>query len=134
MADIRRVTDTFAVAPQLTEDEVAEAAGQGFRLLVNNRPDHEVSGQPTGAAMAAAAKAAGIDYVHVPVSGGPTPDQVRAMYEAVKGADGPVLAFCRSGTRSITTWARGQGAAGARSRDDLIALGHEAGYDLSASI
>ena len=134
MADIRRVTDDFAVAPQLTEDEVGEAAGLGFRLLVNNRPDYEVPSQPTGAAMAAAAKAAGMAYVHVPVSGGATPDQVRAMYEAVKGADGPVLAFCRSGTRSITTWARGQAGAGARSRDDLVALGHDAGYDLSAAI
>ena len=42
-----------------------------------------------------------------------------------------MLAFCRSGTRSIVTWSIGQAMAGDRSRDDLIALGAAAGYDLS---
>ena len=134
MTNIHRVTAEFAVAPQLTPDEVADVAGQGFRLLINNRPDHEAAGQPTSLAMAEAAKAAGMDYLHIPVGGGSGPGQAEAMYEAVKGSDAPVLAFCRSGTRSITTWAMGQVEAGARSRDELVALGRNAGYDLSASI
>ena len=134
MADIRRITQEFAVAPQLAPEQVAEAATQGFRLLINNRPDGEAPGQPSSAAMAAAARATGIGYLHIPVVGGAGPGQAEAMYDAVRGADGPVLAFCRSGTRSITIWAQGQAAHDVRPRQDLIALGREAGYDLSGSI
>jgi uncharacterized protein (TIGR01244 family) len=134
MADIRTVTPDFAVAPQLSPGELAEAARLGFKLVINNRPDHEVHGQPTGAEMQAAAKAAGLDYLAVPVVGRPNPDQVEAVQQAIKRSDGPVLAFCRSGTRSIVTWALGEAASGARSREELITLGEAAGYDLSQVI
>ncbi len=134
MADIRRVTEDFAVAPQLSPEEVAQAAIQGFRLLINNRPDGEAPGQPSGAAMAAAAQAAGLSYVHIPFAGPPGPSQVDAVRAAVVAADGPVLAFCRSGTRSITVWAQGQAKAGDRPRAELIRLGRDAGYDLSGSV
>ncbi len=134
MSDIRRVTDDFAVAPQLAPDEVAQAAAQGFRLLINNRPDGEAPGQPSSEAMAAAAKAAGIGYVHIPFAGPPGPGQVDAVRTAVLAASGPVLAFCRSGTRSITVWAQGQAKAGDRPRAELAQLAREAGYDLSGSI
>ncbi len=134
MSDIRRVTDDFAVAPQLAPEEVAQAAAQGFRLLINNRPDGEAPGQPSGAAMAAAAEGAGLGYVHIPFAGPPGPSQVEAVRAAVLSADGPVLAFCRSGTRSITVWAQGQAEGGDRPRAELVRLGREAGYDLSGSI
>ena len=134
MADIRRVTDTFAVAPQLTPDDVAQAAADGFRLLINNRPDGEAPGQPSSAVMAAAAAAAGLDYVQIPFAGPPAPAEVDAVRAAVQAADSSVLAFCRSGTRSITVWAQGQAKAGDRPRDELVRLGREAGYDLSGSI
>jgi uncharacterized protein (TIGR01244 family) len=110
---------------------MARAAKDGFVLVINNRPDGEVPDQPASAEMAAAAKAAGLAYVHIPVRGGPTPDQVEAVAEAVAGAQGPVLAFCRSGTRSIITWSLGQAASGTRPRDELVRLGADAGYDLS---
>ena len=63
--------------------------------------------------------------------GGPGPAEVEAVRELVDAADGPILAFCRSGTRSIVTWSIGQAQSGARSRGELVALGREAGYDLS---
>jgi uncharacterized protein (TIGR01244 family) len=131
MSDIRQVTEDFAVAPQIAPEDMAAAAKAGFVLVINNRPDGEVPDQPDSAEMAAAAKAAGLAYVHIPVRGGPTPDQVEAVAEAVAGAKGPVLAFCRSGTRSINTWSLGQAASGARPRDELVRLGAAAGYDLS---
>ena len=130
MADIRKVTEAFSVAPQLAPGDLAEAARAGFTLVINNRPDGEVPGQPTNAQMADAARAAGMDYVFVPVVGGPTLLQVEAVAEAVAAATGPVLAFCRSGTRSIVTWSIGQARAGAP-RDELARLGADAGYDLS---
>ena len=132
-ADIRTVTDSFATAPQLSPADMAEAAARGFTLVINNRPDGEAPGQPTNAEMEAAAHAAGLAYVHIPVVGGPTPGQVEAVRAAVETADGPVLAFCRSGTRSIVTWARGR-AGGDMPRETLIALGAAAGYDLSGAI
>jgi uncharacterized protein (TIGR01244 family) len=131
MADIRIVTPAFAVAPQLAPEEVAQAAALGFKLLINNRPDGEVPDQPSSDEMAAAARAAGLQYCYVPVVGGPTGAQVEAVAELVAEAEGPVLAFCRSGTRSIVTWSRGQQSHGLKSREALIELGSAAGYDLS---
>jgi len=131
MTDIRQVTPDFAVAPQLAPQDLAAVAALGFRRVINNRPDQEAPGQPTGAQMQAAALAAGMDYVAIPVVGGPSPAQVLENQAATDSAPGPVLAFCRSGTRSIITWSLGQLQAGTRSRDDLVQLGQAAGYDLS---
>ena len=132
MTDFRPVTDDFAVSPQILPEEVADAARAGFTLIINNRPDGEAPGQPTGAQIEAAARAAGLDYVSAPVVGRPGPAQVEAVRQAVAGANGKVLAFCRSGTRSITAWALGQRPA--RARDDLVRLGAAAGYDLSSAL
>lgn len=133
MTDFRRVTDQLSVSPQIALDDLARAAGEGFKLVINNRPDGEEPGQPTSAEVEAAARAAGLDYVHIPVRGGPTPDQVEANHRAVEAAGGPVLAFCRSGTRSIVTWSLGQFQADERMRDELVELGAQAGYDLSGA-
>jgi uncharacterized protein (TIGR01244 family) len=132
MADIRIVTDDFAVAPQISVADVALAADRGFTLLINNRPDGEEPGQPASAQIEAAARAAGLGYAYIPVRGGPTLEQVEAVRAAVEAAKGPVLAFCRSGTRSIVTWSVGQARAAERPRDELLRLGARAGYDLSA--
>ena len=131
MSDFRRVTDDLSVAPQISVADVAEAARQGFKTLINNRPDGEEPGQPSGAEIAAAALAAGLAYHHIPVRGGPAPEQVEATAIVLQEAEVPVLAFCRSGTRSIVTWSICQAASGAMARGDLISLGREAGYDLS---
>ena len=131
MSDFRRVTDDFTTAPQISLADVAEAARQGYRTVINNRPDGEAPDQPTSAEMAAAAQAAGLAYHHIPVTGGPTPAQVEQTRELLATVEGPVLAFCRSGTRSIVTWSLAQATSGARPRDELISLGRAAGYDLS---
>lgn len=134
MTDFRKVTDDYSVSPQISPDDVRIAAELGFVLVINNRPDDEVPGQPAGAAIAAAAKAAGLDYLHIPVRGMPTPDQVDAQLQAVEAATGPVLAFCRSGNRCIVTWSLGQAQSGARTREELLGLGAAAGYDLSGPL
>jgi len=131
MPDFHAVTEAFAVSPQITVADVAAAQAQGFTLIINNRPDGEAAGQPSGAEIEAEARARGLDYTHVPVVGRPTDDQVRAVDTAVRGAGGKVLAYCRSGTRSIVTWALGQQASGGLNRQALIERGHAAGYDLS---
>jgi len=131
MSDFRRITEDLSVAPQISLADVDAAARAGFRLIINNRPDGEEPGQPTSAEIAAAAAAAGLDYAHIPVRGGPTPGQVEEERVLLSSAKGPVLAYCRSGTRSIVTWSIGQLQSGARDRGDLVDLGRAAGYDLS---
>lgn len=131
MSDFRRVTDEFTTAPQISLADVAEAARLGFKTVINNRPDGEDPAQPSSAEMEAAAKAAGLAYHHIPVRGGPTPDQVEQTRELLSTAEGPILAFCRSGTRSIVTWSLAQATSGAKAPDELIGLGRAAGYDLS---
>jgi uncharacterized protein (TIGR01244 family) len=134
MADIRKVTDRFAVAPQITPDDVAEIARRGYVKLINNRPDGEAPDQPTSAAIEAAAHGLGLDYVQIPFAGRPSLEQAAAVARAADEASGPALAFCRSGTRSITAWSLGQAEAGKRSRAELVELGAAAGYDLSAAL
>jgi uncharacterized protein (TIGR01244 family) len=130
MADIRRVTPDFAVAPQLTEADLAEVAAQGFKTLIANRPDGEGGAdQPRMGAIRAKAEALGLTFVALPFSGAPTPEIVERMAAILNQAPQPVLAYCRTGTRSITAWALTY--AGQGSGDDIIDAAAGAGYDLS---
>ena len=131
MSDFRRVTDDFSTSPQISVADVAEAARQGFRTIINNRPDGEDPAQPSAAEIGAAAKAAGLAYHHIPVRGSPTPEQVEATRAVLQETPEPVLAFCRSGTRSIITWSLSQATSGAISRSELVGLARGAGYDLT---
>jgi uncharacterized protein (TIGR01244 family) len=131
MTAFRKVTDDLSVAPQITLADVERAKAEGFVMIINNRPDGEEAGQPTSAEMQAAAEAAGIAYRHIPVVGQPTRAQVDEEKVLLDEVDGPVLAYCRSGNRSIITWSVGQALSKARTPAELGALGRAAGYDLS---
>lgn len=99
---VRYVADDVAVAPQLPPEAMAAVAAAGFRSVINNRPDFEGGpSQPTGAQMAEAAAAAGLAYVHQPVqSAVQTPDDIARFSQLLDELPKPILAFCRSGTRS----------------------------------
>ena len=128
---IRTLNDRVAVAPQIAPADVPAIAAAGFVAIVNNRPDGEEPGQPDGEAIRAAAEAAGLSYVAIPVTAaGFSHPQLEAMTEALAGADGPVLAYCRSGTRSCNLWALAAARAG-RDPTLLVAQAAGAGYDLS---
>ncbi len=127
MNTFRKVTEGFAVSPQISLEDVTVAVADGVTLVINNRPDGEDAGQPPGAVIEAAAKQAGLDYVHIPIVGRPSPAQVEEMKAAISGASGKVLAYCRSGTRSITAWALGADAP----RETVLSQSRAAGYDLS---
>jgi len=131
MTEFRHVTDAFSVAYQLTPEDMKAAAARGFKLVINNRPDGEDPAQTPGAEMQAAAEAAGLAYVYLPVVGRPSRETAEAERDAIDSAGGPVLAYCRTGTRSINTWALGQALEGA-DPSELVRLGRTAGYDLSA--
>ena len=127
---IRRLDERTLVAGQIAPGDVAALAARGVTLIVNNRPDGETPDQPAGADIAAAARAAGLDYRHIPVAGAIAAEQVAAMAAALEEAEGPLLAFCRSGTRSAFLWALAQTQRGADA-ESLIAQAAAAGYDLS---
>jgi uncharacterized protein (TIGR01244 family) len=118
------------VAGQIDADDVGAAAAAGVRLIVNNRPDHEEAGQPTGDEIARAAEQAGLGYRYIPIAGGFGPAEVAAMAAALDAAEGKVLAFCRSGTRSTWLWALAKASRGADG-EELIARAAEAGFDLT---
>ncbi len=127
----RTLTNDFLVAPQIGVADVALAAKQGVRAIVNNRPDGEEPDAPQGHAIAAAAADAGLAYVAIPVThSGFSHAQIDALAAAIAAADGPVLAYCRSGTRSAHLWALTRARGGA-SPDELCAQAAAAGYDLS---
>ena len=129
---LRQLTDILSVSAQIDEADIDALAGQGFRSLINNRPDGEVPGQPDRSALAAAAARYGMAYTHLPVvSGQWHEDVVAAFTDALHTLPTPILAFCRSGTRSCTLWALSACAAG-EDRDAVIACAATAGYDLSA--
>jgi uncharacterized protein (TIGR01244 family) len=130
MTHFRKVTETFAVSPQISVADIATAASDGVTLVINNRPDGEEPGQPAGAAIEGAARKAGLDYIHIPIRGQPSPAQVEAMRTAILQASGNVLAYCRSGTRSITAWALGS----VEPRESVLGLARGAGYDLSGML
>ena len=101
-----QLDDKTLVAGQIAPEEIAALKALGVSLIVNNRPDGEDAGQPESAAIEAAAKAAGMDYRHVPIARGMGPSDIEAMREAMHAAgDGKLLAFCRSGNRSTLAWA-----------------------------
>ncbi|WP_414900020.1 TIGR01244 family sulfur transferase [Sphingomonas flavalba] len=127
----RTLDDGLLVAPQISLDAVAVAAAEGVTLIINNRPDGEEAGQPSGDAIRAAAEAAGIGYVAIPVShAGFSHPQIAAMQAALAGADGPVLAYCRSGTRSTFLWALTRAQAG-DPVETIAGKAAGAGYDVA---
>ncbi len=127
----RQLTDQVFVSPQISLAEVAEAAAQGVTLIINNRPEDESDDQVPGAEIEAAARAAGMDYAAIPVThAGFSQWQMEAMAKALGGASGPVLAYCRSGTRSTLLWALAEASRG-RNPGVLATQAAAAGYDLT---
>ena len=131
MADIRRVTDTYAVAPQIDEDDFAEIAATGYKLVINNRPDGESFDQMTSETAEKCAALTGLTYASVPVSGAPTMDAVDATVKLIKDANAPIFAYCRSGTRSVTLWTLATVKAGLETPENAVEKARNAGYDLS---
>lgn len=125
----RKLDDNLSVSAQVTREDVVEAARQGFRTLVANRPDGEEHGQPAMAELESQARELGMDWVYLPVQSGNILDSdVDEFAPMLERAPKPILAFCRSGRRCTELWA----LSNARfiPADPLIARAREAGYDL----
>lgn len=127
-----KITDTVAASPQIAVGDMDAIAAEGFKVVVNNRPDGEAMDQPTSADLQRAAEAAGLEYHYYPLNAFNYPgDDVPAMAALFDDASRPVFAFCRSGTRSTNLWIS------SRSDDERDAARQHAqqlGFDVSMSL
>jgi len=131
--NIVRLTDKLSVAPQIAAADIPAIAAKGFRTVINNRPDGEVPGQLADAEERRIAAQAGLVYHYLPVTAATlTAAQVDAFDKLLAGAEGPVLAHCRSGTRCYLMWAATQLRAGKASADSLIREAAERGFDIAS--
>ena len=126
---IHKLTDHLSVSPQITPEDVAELKAAGFKAIISNRPDGEDFDQPAFDAIAEAAKAAGLEIVSQPVVSSAITDADGDAFGAhVDALSGPVLAYCRSGTRCTVLWALSE--ADKRPLDDILQTAADAGYDM----
>ena len=107
--ELTRLSEQLATSAQVQPEDLREIAASGFVGVINNRPDAEAPDQPSSLELEAEAKRVGLAYWHVPVVPGAMTDKdVRAFSAALDEADGPVLAFCRTGNRSAALWKASQ--------------------------
>ena len=120
------------VAAQIKPENFGDIAKAGIRLVVNNRPDGEaLMGQPSAAKVEEAAAEHGIAFINLPFTmNSLTPEHVAAFAQVLGKADGRVLAYCRSGSRSSLLWAAARVANGT-DVDAVLAQAQDAGIDLT---
>ncbi|EKD60886.1 MAG: hypothetical protein ACD_54C00503G0003 [uncultured bacterium] len=127
--DIRALTPTYAVSPQIDPSDLPAIKAAGYTTVIDNRPDGEIPAHLHTQQMKAAAEALGLKFVANPVIGGAlSMDNVRLQAQAMAEASGPVFAYCASGNRCSVVWALMN--AGERSADDLIRTPAKYGYNL----
>lgn len=127
--DIREINPKFSVAPQISPDQMHDLVAAGFKRVLCNRPDAEVPESHQAAAMEAAAKQAGLEFFTCPLTHqNMTPDVIAENHDLIVGCDGPVVAYCASGTRSTIAWALA--AVKDTPVDDVLSAARAAGYEL----
>lgn len=128
--ELREISSKITVSPQVTKKDVAEIKAKGFRAIICNRPDGEGADQPSFEEINAAAKLAGIEARYLPVQSGMVTDEdVAAFRDALEELPRPLLAYCRSGTRSATLWSLSE--AQSRPMSEILTATKAAGFDMS---
>jgi sulfide:quinone oxidoreductase len=131
--DVKAITTGLSVSPQIAPTDIPALAAQGFRAIICNRPDGEGADQPTFEEIEIAARAAGIEARYIPIVAGKVGDDDAAAFgQALDTLPKPVLAYCRTGTRSATLWSLSQ--AGTRPLPDILATTKAAGYDMAGVV
>ncbi len=128
--DIKTITDGLSVSPQIAPGDLAAIKAAGFRAVICNRPDGEGSDQPNFEEIEAAARAEGLEARYLPITAGMVRDQDAGDFgRALRELPGPVLAYCRTGTRSATLWSLSE--ATRRPVPEILAATKAAGYDMA---
>ena len=130
--DFKKISENYAAKGQVFPQDMGEIADLGFKTIINNRPDGEEMGQPADAELKAAAEAEGLSFVFIPMTLPIlSPELVTQHHAAIEASDGPVFAFCRSGTRSTILWALTQVCFHGKSISEVTSAAAREGYDLS---
>jgi sulfide:quinone oxidoreductase len=128
--DIKTITDDLSVSPQIAPGDLAAIKAAGFRAVICNRPDGEGADQPNFDEIEAAARAQGLAARYLPITSGMVRDQDAGDFgRALRELPGPVLAYCRTGTRSATLWSLSE--ATRRPVPEILAATKAAGYDMA---
>lgn len=128
--DIREITPRYSVSPQINPEDLAAIKAAGFTKVICNRPDAENPPSHHAEVMAQAAQAAGLEFFVLPLTHQTmTPENVAAQMDAANSSEGPVLAYCASGTRCSVVWSLGH--KGKLPADEILMATARAGYDLS---
>jgi len=128
--EAKKISDDLSVSPQILVDDLQALADRGFRAIVCNRPDGEGADQPVFQEIERAAESLGLQSRYVPVTAGKVnDDDVAAFGAAMRELPKPVLAFCRTGTRSATLWSLSE--AETRPLAEILAATKAAGYDMA---
>jgi sulfide:quinone oxidoreductase len=129
----KALTAGLSVSPQILPEDMRAVRDAGFRAILCNRPDGEAADQPTFEEIADAAEKVGLQAAYLPVVAGRVLDEDAAAFDkALTELPGPVLAYCRTGTRSATLWSLSQ--ANQRSVADILAATKAAGYDMGGVV
>lgn len=125
----RKLTDTYSVSPQILPEDAAAIREAGFVMVLCNRPDEENPAPLQAEAMRQAVEAEGLRFAVLPLTHQTmNAENILKQQELVAGAEGPVLAYCASGTRCTVIWALGN--AKTLGPDVVIETAREAGYDI----
>ncbi|ANP35542.1 MULTISPECIES: bifunctional protein tyrosine phosphatase family protein/NAD(P)/FAD-dependent oxidoreductase [Rhodobacterales] len=131
--DFKTLTSGLSVSPQITIADLPAIRDAGYRAIICNRPDGEGADQPTFDEIQAAAEKLGLEARYLPIVSGKVSDADAAGFgAALTELPGPVLAYCRSGTRSATLWSLSQ--ADRLSVADILATTNAAGYDMGGVV
>ena len=127
-----QLSESLSVSDQITPADVAAIAAAGFKILINNRPDNEVQGQPGSDEISAAAETAGLAYYHLPVTAWDFPAfDFQQMAGLINNSETPAFAFCRSGTRCTNLWVATRDP---EQRDASVVHARQLGYDVSMAL
>ncbi|MFV1531447.1 MULTISPECIES: TIGR01244 family sulfur transferase [unclassified Phaeobacter] len=127
--DARTLTPRYSVSPQISVEDLPQLAEAGFTTVICNRPDAEVPPCHQAEAIRAAAEAQGLRFEVLPLTHQTmTPENVAQQQAFIEASEGPVLAYCASGTRCSVIWALGQ--APVMPVDEILAATAQAGYQL----
>ncbi|UWM84088.1 bifunctional sulfur transferase/dioxygenase Blh [Rhizobium sp. SRDI969] len=131
---ITTISENFCVSPQPSVEDIRSLRGQGFKTLINNRPDNEDTSQPNTRVERQEAKHCDLSYAFIPVTADTiTEADVRAFQRAVDESDGPVLAHCQTGRRALNLYLIGEVLDGSMSVEEVVEFGRSRGFDTGAA-
>ena len=131
MTQPKLLSDRLSVTPQIDPADMQALAAAGFRSVISNRPDGEEPDQPDWATIEQAARDAGMEARHIPVTPGAITEEDAARFgAALEQLPGPIVGFCRTGARAASLWALSN--PDQRPAEELIRTARDAGYDIAA--